>query len=365
MSRRPRTLALGGVLVVALVAGVVIAVTNPFDGGARASGVADNSFPTALTTVKRGPLSSQVTGAGTLGYRAQPDGSPYSLVNEASGTFTALPTVGRVIKEGQVIYRVTDNPVVLLNGSTPAYRSLSVGAAGPDVKELNADLVAMGYASASSIDPSSTHFSDATASALQQLQAKLGVSQTGSLGLGQAVLLPGPIRITKLTAKLGTPARPGTPIAQATSTRRQVQVNVDATQQASLRAGDRVVITLPDYRDTPGVVSRVGTVASGSGTSSPTIPVYIALDHPRDAGVLDQAPVRVQITTAGVPDALIVPINALLAQNGGGYAVETVDARRIHHLAPVSLGLFDDADGLVQVRGAGLAAGQRIVVPST
>ena len=31
---------------------------------------------------------------------------------------------------------------------------------------------------------------------------------------------------------------------------------------------------------------------------------------------------------------------------------------------PVSLGLFDDADGLVQVTGSGLAAGQEVVVPA-
>ena len=37
-------------------------------------------------------------------------------------------------------------PVVLLHGSTPAYRTLSAGASGPDVAELNADLVALGYA---------------------------------------------------------------------------------------------------------------------------------------------------------------------------------------------------------------------------
>jgi hypothetical protein len=31
----------------------------------------------------------------------------------------------------------------------------------------------------------------------------------------------------------------------------------------------------------------------------------------------------------------------------------------------VGLGLFDDARGLVQVTGAGLAAGQRVVVPAS
>jgi hypothetical protein len=30
---------------------------------------------------------------------------------------------------------------------------------------------------------------------------------------------------------------------------------------------------------------------------------------------------------------------------------------------PVTLGLFDDTQGLVQVTGSGLAAGQQVVVP--
>jgi hypothetical protein len=50
---------------------------------------------------------------------------------------------------------------------------------------------------------------------------------------------------------------------------------------------------------------------------------------------------------------------------GGGYVVETVDAHGIHHLVPVTLGLFDDADGLVQVMSQHLSVGQAIVVPTT
>jgi hypothetical protein len=45
--------------------------------------------------------------------------------------------------------------------------------------------------------------------------------------------------------------------------------------------------------------------------------------------------------------------------------VETVTAAGVHHLVPVTLGLFDDADGLVQVFSRGLAAGQAIVVPAS
>jgi hypothetical protein len=67
-----------------------------------------------------------------------------------------------------------------------------------------------------------------------------------------------------------------------------------------------------------------------------------------------------------VPGALVVPVTALLAQSSGGYAVEiTGTGTKNSRLVPVSLGLFDDADGLVQVTGPGLTAGQQVVVPST
>jgi hypothetical protein len=94
--------------------------------------------------------------------------------------------------------------------------------------------------------------------------------------------------------------------------------------------------------------------------------VDVTPSDPRATGTWDQAPVQVGITTDSVPDALVVPITALLAQSGGGYAVEVAGAgTNNNHLIPVSLGLFDDADGLVQVTGPGLAAGQQVVVPST
>jgi multidrug efflux pump subunit AcrA (membrane-fusion protein) len=83
------------------------------------------------------------------------------------------------------------------------------------------------------------------------------------------------------------------------------------------------------------------------------------------AGRLDQAPVSVAITTDTVENALVVPVNSLLALAGGGYAVEVVNDAGIHRLVPVTLGLFDDGQGLVQVEGSGVRAGQKIVVPGS
>jgi hypothetical protein len=310
--------------------------------------------------VSEGSLASQLSADGMLKYTT-PRGPDDRVVNQAAGTFTALPSAGQVFSRGMVLYRVSNDPVILLYGDTPVYRSLYEGDDGPDVRELNRNLVALGYATSAELDPDSDYFSAATAYALQWLQDKLGEDETGSLIEGQAVFLPGELRISTISATLGTNAGPGSSIMDATSTRRDVVVDLDASEQTEVKIADPVQITLPDGKTTPGVVRSIGTVADGG--SNPTLPMSITFDHPRAAGTLDQAPVALEITTAAVKHALIVPIDSLLALSGSGYAVEAVDARGEHRLVAVSLGTFDDAAGTVQVTG-NLSAGERIVMPN-
>jgi multidrug efflux pump subunit AcrA (membrane-fusion protein) len=132
-----------------------------------------------------------------------------------------------------------------------------------------------------------------------------------------------------------------------------------------------VLITLPDNRITTGVVSRIGAVSgnpnrvSSSGSSGATIPVFVKLSDPGLAAGLDQAPVATKITSLTVSNALSVPVTALLAQTGGRYAVETIDAQGVHHPVTVTLGMFDEVDGRVQVVSGHLHPGERVVVPGT
>ncbi|MDE3092852.1 MAG: peptidoglycan-binding protein [Acidobacteriota bacterium] len=325
-------------------------------------GVVDNTNPTSLYDIARQDLTSQTQVAATLGYTGN-----YTVVNQVGGIVTSLPSVGRVVTQGQVLYAVNGEPVVLLSGSTPAYRTLSQGMSGADVAELNADLVALKYASSRELDPTSNYFGAATTVALKGLQSALGVTQNGMLALGQAVFEPTAVRVTSVSATLGAAATPNQPLLVATSTKRQVSIALDASQQSEVAVGDRVAIILPNNRTTVGVISSVGSIATappqGGSNTSPTITVLV---NPTDAsatGTWDQAPVNVTITTATVHGVLVVPVDALLAQSSNGYAVEVVGVNGIHHLVPVTLGLFDDADGMVQVSGTGLAVGQRVVVP--
>jgi hypothetical protein len=384
--RNARVLALAAV-VIALAAAAGVLVTS----GPQQRALGAQQSPSANTaTVEKRTLSATVSQPGTLTYRARSDGSPYPVLNEASGSYTRLPAVGQVIGQGGVLYRVNDNPVVLLYGSTPAFRTFSAGGSGPDVAELNKDLVALHYATSAELNPTSEYFGAATVTALEKLQAALGVSQTGTLTRGQAVFQPTALRVTSVSAPLGGSARPGQTVMQGTSTAREVQVALDASQQTEVAVGDKVSVTLPSNRTTPGVVSSVGAVATcpsssgsggpssssaapgrdtcssgSSGSATPTITVEVTPSDPAATGKWDQAPVQVGITTASVHGALVVPVTALLAQSDGGYAVEVVHAGARNHLVPVSLGLFDDADGLVQVTGSRLAAGQEMVVPAT
>jgi hypothetical protein len=283
-----------------------------------------------------------------------------------SSTFTKLPSVGQVIRRGQSLYAISGQPVLLLYGSVAPTRAFTLGmSSGRDVAELNANLQALGYEQRLAGE----EFTAATATAIRALQSAHGASVTGELLLGSVVFDPGPVRVTSVTPAIGATVMPG-PVLDITSTARQVKLALDAAQQANVKAGDQVTITLPDNQTTPGRITYVSNVATspsskaGEEESAPTIEVDATPTDPAATGRLDQAPVNVSITSESVRDALVVPVDALLALGGGGYSVEIAEGR-VHHLTAVSLGLFDDADGLVQVSGRGLSAGQRVVVPVT
>ena len=352
---------------VALVAAVAIGVVVLTSGGGQTQAAQASAVSTA--TLERGTLSDMVSQYGILSYRARSDGSPYAVINRASGTYTGLPTAGDKVECGTVLYRVNDHPVLLLCGRLPAYRSLSEGESGSDVAALNANLVQLGYATRTQLDPSSRDFGSATAAALKKLQAKLGEDQTGSLALGQAVFLPESVRIARVTGELGGSAQPGAQVAQATSDTLEVEVNLDPSQQRGVKKGDRAQITLPDNTTVTGKVDRLGRVAQTQNSQDPnagaTIPAYISLDHPQRAHALDQAPVQVAITTAGVSNALSVPVTAVIGRSGGGFAVEVVGTSGRRDLVPVRLGLFDTAGGRVQVIKGDLHEGEEVVVPSS
>jgi peptidoglycan hydrolase-like protein with peptidoglycan-binding domain len=356
--------------------------------GAPAGGAGSGACASDVQVVSSAEQSSSGAATRVKGDRAQVSSAESSLASaEASlatarssgavygqsSTFTKLPSVGQVVRRGESLYELGGQSVVLLYGSVFPARAFVAGmSAGSDVAELNANLDALGYGQGLAGE----QFSAATAAAIRAFQSSHGLSVTGELLLGSVVFEPGPVRVTSVTPAVGQAVMPG-PVLGVTSTARQVKIALDAAQQASVKVGDAVTITLPDNQTTPGRIAYVSSVATSPSSKSggggggggeeegaPTVEVDVTPTDPAATGHLDQAPVNVSITTESVQEALAVPIDALLALAGGGYAIEVAEGR-VHRLEAVSLGLFDDADGLVQVSGEGVSAGQRVVVPQT
>jgi hypothetical protein len=321
-------------------------------------------------------------------------------------TYTWLPAPGQVIRQDQRAYAVSDEPVPLLYGPVAAYRAFYVGMPdGADVGELTRDLIALGYGHGLT---RSDHYSQATAGAVERWQAARGVPATGQILLGEVVFEPGPIRVASVTPSVGAPVGGGGSssggstgggpggggtVLTATGTAPVVTVDLPVDQEYLVKRGDAVSVVLPDGTTVGGRVQSVGAVAtcpggSGTGTatgtstgpagqspcssagsntssgsnSSATVTVTITFDStPPDAG-LDEAPVNVNITEQTADNVLAVPVNALVALQGGGYGVYVVSGGT-SRLTGVTTGLYSST--LVQVSGPGIIVGTRVQVPSS
>ena len=355
---RRRWVALG--LVVVAAAGALSAWRAGVFSPTASPGTGQGAPPQATQPVVREDLSATMPVTATLGYAGS-----YPVAGQGGGTLTSLPSPGQVIRQGQALYRVDNgSPVVLLYGSVPDWRDLDAGVTGQDVSQLNHDLVALGDADRADVVAYGwDYYSWETAYGVRRLEERLGVaSPPGSLSLGQVVFEPEALRVAQVTGSRGGPA--SGPVLAATSDRQVVTIPLSTAQEPEVAVGEAVTVTLPDNASTPGMISAVGTVASGTDGNA-TIPVTVTLTHPSAAGTLDQAPVTVFLTTQSVRNALAVPVTALVAQSPGGYAVEVAGPGNARRWVPVTPGpVFDDATGLVQVTGA-LTPGERVVVASS
>jgi peptidoglycan hydrolase-like protein with peptidoglycan-binding domain len=282
---------------------------------------ADTGVPPGDTTaiVTRRTLSEGSTVDGTLGY-----GGKLELYDRLAGTYTWLPAVGAVVRRGGTLFRIDDLPVVLMYGSVPAYRTLKQGVGdGPDVAELNSNLIDLGYDPYGAIVDDDV-FSAATAAAVRRWQKAAGLRETGEVELGRIVFAPDARRVTEVHVGLGqdppaaratspgkrakkrkpkhpkrakrspakTPAstssRPSKSsdapskapsgeqspsagsgeLALSTSSAQQiVTLKVKAEQQQLAHVGERVPVTLPGGGVVRGRITGVGTVASEAKAS--------------------------------------------------------------------------------------------------
>jgi len=366
-------------LVVVGAVGTGLTVGRGHGSDARAAAPAGTSV-----AVARGAIAQAQSLPGTLGY-----GAATTVSGHGTGTVTWLPSSETVVGRGHQLYRVDDRPVVLLYGDLPLYRTLtdhpqppggdpaddsangpgdagsSDGAGktgappsappavpllrGSDVDLLARNLAALGFYDGAT---AGTTYGWSLAHAVEEWQESLGEQPSGVVEPGDVVVAPGRVRVDGVSAHLGDDAQE--PVLTVTSTTKVVTLQASAEVAASVKIGRRIGVRLPDGTTTATRITSIGTATAGDDGGPPSTPITVVPLHPKALAKVALGPVTARLVTASVKDALHVPVAALLALSGGGYAVQRTDGT----LVPVTIGMV--ADGEVQV--SGVAAGTEVVI---
>lgn len=385
MSRLTRLI--GAVAVVAVVAGGGWWLTSRGAAASPPTGTGaetDASSATATAAVERRTLTVTDDFNGTLGFAAD-----YHVLGGLSGILTWTVPTGTVVTAGKRLYETNGHDrTSLMYGSRPAWRTMESGVTnGADILQLETNLKKLGFTRKG--DKIDSHWDGRTTAAVKRWQRKAGLPVDGRVDLGEVVFLPEAIRVTEISAALGTMVGQGGPVLSGTSSRRVVSLDLDAADRDVFEVGKAVQVKLPDGSKVAGKIASIGRIADTStdqqGNTTSTLPVTITLDDPTSAADLDQASVTITVVRSSRENVLAVPINALVALREGGYAVEVVDdgggstaapsdspttgspagsatPGSRTHLVRVVAGLFDN--GNVEITATGIQPGDLVVVPS-
>jgi peptidoglycan hydrolase-like protein with peptidoglycan-binding domain len=339
-----------GVLSIGAVAAAITVVNLPAPADGPTS---TGSTPTATADITEQTLIDRENHDGTLGH-----GDATTISSRREGTVTGLPAQGATIGRGKAIFRLDDKPVTLLYGPLPAYRTLSTGVKGADVKQFERNLRALGYRGFT-VDRT---YSRATAGAVRDWQEDLDLPETGTVDTNQIRYAAGPVRVDSLSTQVGSVVGPGAAVQKVTGTSPLATVRLEASAGRLAERGAAVQVTLPDDRVVPGRIVEVATVVSPGEDGAPdTTGFQVTIRFAAAVESVGAAAVTVAFTAGERPNVLAVPVAALLALAEGGYGVQVVDGGTTRIVA-ARTGLF--ADGKVEIGGSGLRAGMKVAVPS-
>ncbi|WP_020629558.1 peptidoglycan-binding protein [Amycolatopsis alba] len=344
-----RWLTIGAMVAVATVAGVSVFVVMGRDEPGGKANAAD--APPAVAEVTRGDLVRSKTIDGHFDYADR-----RAVKSPVEGTVTQAAEPGKTVERGQVLYKRDARPVVLLYGSTPMFRDLTVGTLGPDVQQLKRNLRDLGRGRGMPVD---NKYDEATQAAVKSWQKALGVLEpTGDLGKGDLVFQPGPVRVVAADAALADQVGADKAVLTIASTKPVVRAQLDKDDQALAKAGTRVEVTLPEGTTAGGQVSGTVRAESGNGAEAPAgIQVEITLDD--GAAVPDDTAgtSSVKFIQESRKGVLTVPVEAIVALREGGYGLQIV---RESTTTTVRVETGMSADGRIEITGGGLAEGMKV-----
>ena len=202
-----------------------------------------------LTTVaiQKGDLAKKEEYNGTL---RQTDSKV--LNSPMSGVVTFIPKEGTIINFGEVLFAVDNKPVILVEGTTPFYRTLDLNSdAGPDVLQLEEALVFLGYA-AENFVPDET-FDETTSNMLNALYIDYKIETKSEITPAEQVAIN--VKKTEVESIEEAISDGGTTLAQVNDKKKKLDDAKEAAieESAAWKAADTAIKdaeeSLALYRD--------------------------------------------------------------------------------------------------------------------
>lgn len=160
------------------------------------------------------------------------------VVARAPGTVTGVVEAGTLVEQGDVIYEIDGRPVVALYGDVPAFRTLadlSENITGADVQQLETALDALGYNTGDvTVDD---EFTDFTEQMVEDWQEAVGLEVDGSVDLGEIVFIPGPTEVLTVDAAVGDLVSDGRAVLSLAGDEPMAGVDVEQLEASLLALG--------------------------------------------------------------------------------------------------------------------------------
>ncbi|MFT4052290.1 MAG: peptidoglycan-binding domain-containing protein [Microbacterium sp.] len=345
-----------------ILAGVALFLAGAVLAGATVWAVATVTQPVAdpldasdftLVEVVEGDVGSSMQLNTVADWTLTPVGA-----NRAAGVVTSVSLEpGAEATQGAVLYTVDLRPVVVAQGSVPAFRDIGAGTSGEDVRQAPQMLTDLGFyrGEVGGVAGSST------AAAIRAWQKSLGVDQTGIIAAGDIIFVPSlPMRVAVDSAVVyrGATLAGGEQAISGLSESPDFTVPVTDAQAVMIPAGTRVEITSPEGDVWTGFA---GEQQRDDQTSTVTVGLtgvdgaVICGDQCGQVPVTGEATLSSLIVTIESVSGLVVPSSALVSGADGQLAVIDDAGERL----PVTV--TTAARGMSVIEG--VEAGTKVRVP--
>jgi hypothetical protein len=312
--------------------GVMVTVTSPDDAARQR---ASPTLPPAIATLSSQVLQ-QVAWNECTRSEERVDVTAPAVPSGFRQVVTSVARSGTEASTGTVLARIAGEPLIAVITDAVLYRDLRLGDHGPDVVGLERSLAAAGL-----IATSDTTIDAATLAAWARLDP---ADAAGRIRVASVVAVPSRASVAGVQVRVGDSARPGSKLLEMVSDGQDFECQI---------AGSDAELTTKNVKfEVGGKSTPIGSLTTRNGNDDAGAMAIV-----RPSRSVSGSRGRLGVGFTDARPVLAAPLSAVKVAADGSASVVVVSGESVRQ---VSVTLGATAQGLVEVRGEGLKAGDQV-----